>query len=152
MVAQAHIDSNTCGSHGSSEQQQYICLGDRSACCGVFCSCLIVLFLLCLLLCGGLFHVCYICSSSISYMLTAACCVCIGSSKSRCSTLKYMTSVCCSSSSMLHKPSTFPSSTCIDLLRGDSCMLYGGYSMYVIFAAAVFRTRGVSVRAFSKQL
>ncbi len=39
VVAQTHIDSNTCGSHGSSEQQQYICLGDRSACWGVFCSC-----------------------------------------------------------------------------------------------------------------
>ncbi len=35
MVAQAHIDSNTCGSHGSSEQQ-YMCLGDRSACRGCF--------------------------------------------------------------------------------------------------------------------
>ncbi len=32
---------------------------------------------------GGLFHVCYICSSSISYMLTAACCGHIGSSTSR---------------------------------------------------------------------
>ncbi len=31
----------------------------------------------------GLFHVCYICSSSISYMLTAACCGCIGCSKSQ---------------------------------------------------------------------
>ncbi len=27
--------------------------------------------------------ICYMCSSSISYMLTAACCGCIGSSKSR---------------------------------------------------------------------
>ncbi len=35
MVAQAHIDSNTCGSHGSSEQL-HICLGDRSACRGCF--------------------------------------------------------------------------------------------------------------------
>ncbi len=43
VVAQAHIDSNTCGSHGSSEQQQYICLGDRSACWGCF-----VLFLVCI--------------------------------------------------------------------------------------------------------
>ncbi len=42
--------------------------------------------------------------------------------------------------SMLQKPSTFPSSTCIDLLPGDSCMLHGGYFMYVIFAAAVFLT------------
>ncbi len=30
-----------------------------------------------------LFHICYMCSSSISYMLTAACCGCIGSSKYR---------------------------------------------------------------------
>ncbi len=30
----------------------------------------------------GLFHKCYMCSSSISYMFTAACCGCIGSSKS----------------------------------------------------------------------
>ncbi len=42
--------------------------------------------------------------------------------------------------SVLQKPSTFPSSTCIDLLRGDSCMLYGGYFMCVICAAAVFLT------------
>ncbi len=51
-----------------------------------------------------------------------------------------MTSACCSSLQRAQKPSTFPSSTCIDMLRGDSCMLYGGYSMYVIFAAAVFLT------------
>ncbi len=38
VVAQAHIDSNTCGSHGSSEQQQYICLGDICALWGVSCS------------------------------------------------------------------------------------------------------------------
>ncbi len=31
----------------------------------------------------GLFHICYMCSSSISYMLTAGCCGCIGSRKSR---------------------------------------------------------------------
>ncbi len=42
--------------------------------------------------------------------------------------------------SVLQKPSTFLSSTCIDLLRGDSFMLYGGYFTYVIFAAAVFIT------------
>ncbi len=42
--------------------------------------------------------------------------------------------------SVLQKPSTFPSSTCIDLLQGDSCMLWGGYFMYDIFAAAVFLT------------
>ncbi len=65
---------------------------------------------------------------------------CIGSQWALCSTFKYMTSACCSSWSMLQKPSTFPSSTCIDLLWGDSCMLYGGYSIYVIqvCAAAVF--------------
>ncbi len=35
--------------------------------------------------------------------------------------------------SVLQKPSTFPSSTCIELLRGDSCMLYGviSYMLYV---------------------
>ncbi len=35
-------------------------------------------------------------------------------------------------SSALQKPSIFPSSTCIDLLRGDSCMLYGDYSYAVV--------------------
>ncbi len=49
--------------------------------------------------------------------------------------LMFVVAVC----SALQKPSTFPSSTCIDLLQGDSCMLYGGYS-YVICAAAVFLT------------
>ncbi len=39
----------------------------------------------------GVIHMCYMCSSSISYMLTAACCGCIGSSKSL-----YL--ICCSSS------------------------------------------------------
>ncbi len=63
---------------------------------------------------------------------------CIGSQWARCSTFRYMTSACCSSCSLLQKPSTFPSSTCIDLLWGDSCMLYGGYFMYVICTAAVF--------------
>ncbi len=33
MVAQAHID-NTYGLHGPWEQQQFICLGSRSACLG----------------------------------------------------------------------------------------------------------------------
>ncbi len=65
---------------------------------------------------------------------------CIGSQWAHCSIFKYMTSACCISCSMLQKPSTFPSSTCIDLLQGDSYMLYGGYLMYVIFAAAVFLT------------
>ncbi len=35
----------------------------------------------------------------------------------RCSTFKYSASACCSSCSSIQKPSTFPSSTCIDLLR-----------------------------------
>ncbi len=47
----------------------------------------------------GLFHVCYICSSSISYMLTAACCGCIGSSKSR-------SLLCRSSRSIPARPNT----------------------------------------------
>ncbi len=33
--------------------------------------------------------------------------------------------------STLQKPSTFPSSTCIDLLRGDSCMLWGLFHVYL---------------------
>ncbi len=65
---------------------------------------------------------------------------CIGSQWAHCLTFKYMTSACCISCSVLQTPSTFPSSTCIDLLQGDSCMLYGGYLMYVIFAAAEFLT------------
>ncbi len=53
---------------------------------------------------------------------------CISSQWAQCSIFKYLALVCCSSRSTLQKPSTFPSSTCIDLLWGDSCMLYGGYS------------------------
>ncbi len=93
MVAQAHIVSNTCGSYASSEQQQYICLGDRSALWGVSCLSLsvhlyvcgymhvhrcsslslysvtyiywLVLYcVLCLLLCGGLF-ICVICAAAV---------------------------------------------------------------------------------------
>ncbi len=63
---------------------------------------------------------------------------CIGSQWARCSTFKYLANACCSSSSALQKPSTFPSSTCIDLLWGDH-VCYGGYS-WVICAAAVFLT------------
>ncbi len=40
-------------------------------------------------------------------------------------------------SSVLQKPSTFPSSTCIDLLRGDSCMLYGGYFICYICSSSI---------------
>ncbi len=52
---------------------------------------------------------------------------------------KYLVCACCSCCSMLQKPSTFPSSTCIDLPQGDSCMLWGLFT-YVISAAAVFLT------------
>ncbi len=52
---------------------------------------------------------------------------CISSQWACCSTFKYLASVCCSSSSVLQKLSTFPSSTCIDLLWGDH-VSYGGYS------------------------
>ncbi len=44
---------------------------------------------------------------------------CISSQWACCSTFKYLASACCSSCSALQKPSTFPSSTCIDLLQGD---------------------------------
>ncbi len=50
-----------------------------------------------------------------------------------CTAFKYLGSSCYSSCSTLQKPSTFPSSTCIDLLWSYSCMLYRGYySIYVI--------------------
>ncbi len=39
--------------------------------------------------------------------------------------------------SMFQKPSAFPSSTCIDLLQGDLCMLYGGYFMHVICSSSI---------------
>ncbi len=42
---------------------------------------------------------CYMCSSNIPYMLTAACCGCIGSSKSQCL-------LCCSSRSVPPRPNT----------------------------------------------
>ncbi len=109
MIAQAHIDSNTCGSHGSSEQQQYICLGDRSALWGVSGLSLSVHFYVWIHVCPlmqqvypyiprhayiglycivspalwGVIHIYYTYSSSISYMLTVACCGCIGSKKSK---------------------------------------------------------------------
>ncbi len=51
---------------------------------------------------------------------------CISSQWACCSTFKYLASACCSSCSALQRPSTFPSSTCIDLLRDDSCMLHMG--------------------------
>ncbi len=65
----------------------------------------------------------------------------------RCSAFKYLAGACCSSCSTLQKPSTFTSSTCIDLLRGDSCMGYGGYFIcymcnssisYMLTAACLF--------------
>ncbi len=60
----------------------------------------------------------------------------ISSQWARCSTFKYMTSAHCSSLQSASETLHLPSSTCIDLLRGDSCMLYGGYFLYVIWAAA----------------
>ncbi len=49
-------------------------------------------------------------------------------------------SACCSSCSVVQKPSTFPSSTCIDLLWGDSCILYMRVILDVICTAAAFIT------------
>ncbi len=57
--------------------------------------------------------------------------LCISSQWARCSAFKYVASAYCSSCSALQKPSTFPSSTCIDLLWGDLCMLYGGYFIHM---------------------
>ncbi len=54
-----------------------------------------------------------------------------------CSTFKCLTSACYGSRSTLQKPSTFPSSTCIDLLRGDSCMLYGGYFICYMWSNSI---------------
>ncbi len=51
---------------------------------------------------------------------------CIISQWACCSVFKNLTSACCSSCSMLQKPSSIPSSTCIDLLRGVWCKLYVG--------------------------
>ncbi len=49
-----------------------------------------------------------------------------------CLTFKHLASVCCSSCNALQKPSTFPSSTCIDLLWVNLIYaLYGGYLLYV---------------------
>ncbi len=54
-----------------------------------------------------------------------------------CSTLKYSSSACWSSCSTLQKPSSSPSSTCIDLLWGDFIyVLQRGY--FVTCTAAVF--------------
>ncbi len=47
-----------------------------------------------------------------------------------CSTFKYLANACCSSCSVLQKPSSFPSSTCIVLLRGDYMyVILWGYFM-----------------------
>ncbi len=45
---------------------------------------------------------------------------------------KWNSSACFSSCILLQKPSTFPSSTCIDLIRGDSWMLYMGVISYML--------------------
>ncbi len=55
---------------------------------------------------------------------------CISSQWARCSTFKYLANAYDRSCSSLQKPSTFPSSTFIDLLRGDH-VCYGGYSCYM---------------------
>ncbi len=39
--------------------------------------------------------------------------------------------------SVLQKPSTSPSSTCIDLLRGYSCMLYWAVSCMLFFSSSI---------------
>ncbi len=50
---------------------------------------------------------------------------CIISQWSCCSTFKYLANACYSSCSMIQKPSTSPSSTCIESAKGViSCMLY----------------------------
>ncbi len=57
------------------------------------------------------------------------------------STFKYLSSACCSSCSTHQKPSTFPSSTCIDLLQGNFVyVILRGYFIHVICTAAVFLT------------
>ncbi len=49
-----------------------------------------------------------------------------------CSTFKYLAGACCSSCNALQRPSTFPSSTCIDILRGDFMyVIHGGHFIYV---------------------
>ncbi len=49
-----------------------------------------------------------------------------------CSAFKFLASACCSSCSMLQKPSTFPSSTCIVLLQGNLMyVIHGGYFICV---------------------
>ncbi len=62
---------------------------------------------------------------------------CISSQWARCSTFKYLASACCSSCIALKKPSTFPSSTCIDLLRGDSCMLWGLFHICYMCSSSI---------------
>ncbi len=65
---------------------------------------------------------------------------CISRQWACCSTFKYLASAFCSNCSTLQKPSTFSSSTCIDLLRGDWCMLYGGYFIYVMCNSSISYT------------
>ncbi len=68
---------------------------------------------------------------------------CIISQWACCSVFKNLTSVCCSSCSMLQKPSTIPSSTCIDLL--DVSYMWGLF--HVISAASVAVARLCSSRS-----
>ncbi len=54
---------------------------------------------------------------------------CISSQWTYCSTLEYLASVCCSSCSALQELSTFPSSTCLDLLWDNfTSVICVGYS------------------------
>ncbi len=50
-----------------------------------------------------------------------------------CLTFKYLASGCYSNCSTLQKPSTFPSSTCLNLLWGDSCMLHMELISYMLY-------------------
>ncbi len=50
-----------------------------------------------------------------------------------CATFKYLASAFCSLCSMLQKPFTSPSSTCIDLLQGDSMYVKYGGDSYMLY-------------------
>jgi len=58
-----------------------------------------------------------VCNHIILYreQLIGSCC--ISSQWANCSAFKHLVSICCSSAACFQKPSTFPSSTCIDLLH-----------------------------------
>ncbi len=56
-----------------------------------------------------------------------------------CSTFKYLASACFSSCSILQKPSTFPSSTCIDLLRSNFMCYIGFFHVCYMCSSRGFR-------------